>query len=351
MSVVSGKEQTVELPYEVRFLSFLPIVMRLDGDAVEIFGRRHDKSGVVLRWTEAGGWSPPKDMAGMKTLNDAANLFPLRDGWLALAWYGDLWWLARGTARSAPLEFPVARFRAGALKIERTIPVGDGALVIVADGANPDGTSVGGPGWTRLMFFRGGRFTELKGHAPWFGKPSTTVGIGATGDQAAIIRPTRPGATLILVDARGKLREVGTPSVEPAWLGWVRGRLVGWGPAHQGWILDGSIVRDIRIPPGPPPAWLPEGHARIGNELCAWGGGSPVTRVQGAMCLDPITGVTRLLATGPTPISRNPFPAPGGSTTHIDTPCTVLADGARALLSCRGDDPVETLWAVEVDAP
>jgi hypothetical protein len=222
--------------------------------------------------------------------------------------------------------------------------------VVVHDATSEDGAHAGSPGYTRLVEFRAGRFTEVRATLPWLGAPATAIARSAGARDVAIVRRTDGGAKLVMVDARGRLREVAALAQEPSWMGWIGGTLVGWGPTLDGWRLPARATAPvpIAVPAGAPEGWQPVSWARIGDELCAWGGGTPTHHVLGAVCLDPRKGTTRLLAAPAPPRSFSGMCQDWACSRTIrwQVPCKVVVDDAP-LLTCNDEPGLESLWVVE----
>jgi hypothetical protein len=334
------------------------VQLRLDGEAIEVVAIDWRRQPTLIRWTDPGGWTAPVRTPDTAELGSSPTVHRLRDGWLVLPDVRSgtaAWRLDAGGATEIPMAIGPGRYHGATQDVHEVLPIGAGAVVVVADHSSEDGAAVAHPGWTRGIHFAHDRFTELTAPLPWLGLPRTTVARATGGGRAAIVRRAGggaahdPRANLLLVDRRGRIDDVQTPVAEPQWLRWIEGVLVGWGLALEVWTFTpGAIVAEpIAMPAGTPAGWHPLTQARIGDALCTWGGHAHGGRVLGAVCLDVRRREPRLLTADPprsyTGMCRDYHCV---DVIRFETSCEVVADGAYALLTCV-DDGTESLWIVE----
>ncbi len=374
--VDTGVETTVELPDALRIESVGSFAARVDDDGIEVvaIGLAGGVPGGLARWSPAGGWTKPVPFpdAARKALPSTVKVSRVADHWLVTA--NDAvdhyaWWVIDGRGAHATPPIDPGGYGGATQLLGSTVEFAGGALVFIGDGSSADGQHAGLPGRTRAVIAVGDRKTELAAPFPW--RTMSPVVRVASGAQAAIVEDLDgTGARLWRVAGDGVVGPLAVPDGLPTTVRWIDDTLVGWGAelsatsrdGHplvmrelSGWLVGpDAAVRRFAAPSEAPVGWAPWHAARFGDELCAWGGmATPwddaahhtfeellamMKQVLGAMCIDPRSGTTRLLTAEPP------------TTLHFgQANCTVLADGADALLACTDPEVAGAIWIATVD--
>jgi hypothetical protein len=370
--VADGTSTTVTLPEALRVESYGAFQLRIDHGDVEVvaIGSTFHPGGLA-RWSSDGHWSTPITLSAeaRKELPSDVAIARVADRWLVVARTAldsyPIWTIdGSGTHRISP-SIAAGAYAWATQQFGGAVGFDGGSVFLIDDGSTADGKAAGYPGRTRAVLVAKGRFDELAAPFPW--KTMRAPTRIADGAIAAISYQLGDApARLLLVDAKGILSDLVVPDGLPRSLRWMDGVLVGWGASHDlpgtssdgaqpltvadmsGWILDKRRTLHSFAPPREtPPGWMPGTRARIGNELCAWGGVSMPfddaahhtldelyaarRTVDGAACIDPRAATVRLLAAQP--------PAEA---------CAPLADGPEALIVCHEPEG-STLWLVTAD--
>lgn len=364
------------VPVEVQ--GFPPQVqLRAVDDGVEVMATG-THAIQLLRWSDVDGW---RELDRLPVRDGTASWFA--GGWLALARHvqrnAEDGWVLDGRDHTTLVMPGGEGVYAGAAQgVDRVVASGVGAVVLVSDSTSEDGRAVGWPGRTRAVVVARGRVTELVAPFPWREMPAQSLLAVAGGPRAALIRrrrsqsaivdehgfrPTFEDTSLVVVDDVGRVQEFAAPFRERSTLRWFDDVVVAWDRWLGGWTWTPGTgaVQPIPLPLGAPRGWATDTVARLGDELCAWGGevvrpggavGPDVTPSKAAVCVTPRTGATRLLAADPPrqwTSSGLPCPGSGAACPQRLADCRVLADGERAILLCHDDRPEHrrtTLWTV-----
>lgn len=370
-------------PVPVEVQGFPPQVqLRAVDDGVELMATgRHAIQ--LLRWSDVDGW---RELDRLPVRDGTASWFA--GGWLALARpvrrTTEDGWVLDGRDRTT-LVMPGGEgvYAGAAQQVNRVVATGVGAVVLVSDGTSEDGRSVGSPGRTRGVVVARGRVTELAAPFPWREAPEQSLLAVAGGPRAALIRRRRSRSAivdehgfrqtfedtrLIVVDDVGRVQEFAAPFRAWATLRWFDGVVVAWDRWLRGWTWTPGTgaVQPIPLPLGAPRGWSTDAVARLGDELCAWGGdvvrpggagGPHVMPSKAAVCVTPRTGATRLVAADPPHQWTSGgllCSGSGGACPPQLADCRVLADGERGLLLCQDDRPGSrgpTLWTARQAPP